>query len=179
MAQGKYKRRKEGIYLKRTTTPQRYMKDTHIPWLWEQMGLPMDNKPKLKISKRKAKNDTDIMMRWFYPYLERRSWENLQTSAFGRGITTHLRRHISDITISSYLGILNRFMRQAEIDGFVIRTKIDGIPALAQSDGNDEHSYASAIDEMMHILSTHSEMRMKAALRKDITSNSIISVKAH
>jgi integrase len=58
-------------------------------------------------------------------------------------------------------------MRQAEIDGFVTRTKIDGIPALAQSDGNDEHSYASATDEMMHVLLTHSEMRMKEALRKD------------
>ena len=53
MVQGEYKRRKAGIHLKRTTTPQRYMKDTHIPWIWEQLGLPMDNKPKLKMSKRK------------------------------------------------------------------------------------------------------------------------------
>jgi len=167
MAQDEYRRRKAGIFLQRTTTPQRYLKDTHIPWLWKQVGIPLDNNRKIVMTERKARNDTDILMRWFYRYLERRSWESLETARFGRDITSFLRENIADTTIASYIGAFNRFMRQAEMDEFITINKVLGVPALAQSDGDDEHGYASATQEMMEDLLEHSEKVMKEATRKD------------
>jgi len=58
-------------------------------------------------------------------------------------------------------------MRQAEMDEFITINKVLGVPALAQSDGDDEHGYASATQEMMEDLLEHSEKVMKEATRKD------------
>jgi integrase len=165
MVQSEYKRRKAGIHLDRKTTPQRYLTQTHIPWLMEQVGLPLDNKPNLSFTKRKVKNDTDILMRHFHKYLKKRSWEELEISAFGRDLTAYLRRHVSDTTIPTYIGVLNRFMRQAEIDGFTTRNQITGKPALKQSTGND--GYAVATQDMITNLLAHSKIRMNEATRKD------------
>jgi len=169
MVQSEYKRRKSGIHLDRKTTPQNYLEHTHIAWLKSQIGKPIDNKPNNVFSEQKYKNDTNVIKKWFIPYLQGKSWEQIETSKFGRDLIDHLRNHIKDATISSYIGILNRMMRQAEIENHVTSNQIKGIPALAQSHGDDEQSYASATDEMIQDLFEHMRNKIRGTNRKDLS----------
>ena len=167
LAQDEYRRRKSGIHLQRNTSPYKYMKHTHIPWMFEQVGLPLDNKPKIIMTRRKAKNDVDVMNKWLLKILEGKTWESLTTTAFGRDLVSYLRRQkLHDATISKYVGILNRFMRQAEMDGFAEKNQITK-PALNQT-GKTSNTYAIATDEMVFGLLDLAKSKMEKATRKDL-----------
>lgn len=174
MAQQEHARRKAGIILTRTITPSKYLEEIHIPWLLTQVDLPLDNKPNRTMSLIKAKSNGQVLMKHFHPYLLGKNWEHIQTSRFGRDITAHLRRCVSDTTLCSYFGYFNRMLRQAEIDGHSINNKLEGVPALSQEGftrGTKEkrHSYAVASDEMIHGLLQHTENRIARSTRKDVT----------
>ena len=172
MVADEHKRRLSGTVLNRNMQPKQYLEDVHIPWLHTQLDLPLDNKPNNIMTARKIKNDSHVIRKWFIPYLEGYRWEHLETSAFGRDITTHLRKHVMDATITSYFGMLNRMFRQAEIDSFITTDHMKGVPALSQSWMNNskdnKHSYAIASDEMIRDLLQTAKWRMDSAKRKDL-----------
>ena len=172
MVEDEHKRRLSGTVLNRKMQPKQYMEDVHIPWLRTQLDLPLDNKPNNTMTARKIRNDSHVIRKWFIPYLQGYRWEHLETSAFGRDLTTHLRKHVMDATITSYFGILNRMFRQAEIDSFITADHIKGVPALSQSwmnnSKNNKHSYAIASDEMIRDLLQTANERMDSATRKDL-----------
>ena len=167
MVQEEYKRRKAGVHLDRKITPQQYLEHTHIAWLKSQIGHSLDNKPNHLLSETKFVNDSRIIKKWFVPFLKGKSWEHIETSKFGRDLTTHLRNNIKDATVSSYIGILNRMMRQAEIDNLTTSDQIKGVPALAQSSGMDEDGYAVFTDQMIQQLFEHMKNKIRGTNRKD------------
>ena len=152
-AESEFKRRRAGIIIRKNITPQNYIKNIHIPWLTTQIGKPFDNKPNGIYTPRKYKNDTQILRKWFYPWLLHKSWEHLETSKFGRDLTSHLRNDVADSTISSYLGVFNRMLRQAEIESLTTSSALKGVPALAQAGTmmgkSNPNAYAVFTDDMM------------------------------
>jgi len=174
MIRQEFARRKAGIILTHKLTPQRYLKECHLPYLLNQVDLPLDNKPNNTMSLLKAKSNGQVLMKHFHPYLLGKNWEQVQTSAFGRDITAHLRKSVSDTTLCSYFGYFNRMLRQAEIDGHTMKAKLEGVPALSQEGytrGTKEkrNSYAVASDEMIYGLLAHTENRIAVSTRRDVT----------
>lgn len=156
-AEKTYKERCGGILRKRSMNPKRYILEKHIPYIEANIGLPLDARCR-KLSPKKAKNDIDIMLKWFVPFVKGKKWEYLETTRFGHDIVEHLRRHnITDATISSYKGILNRMLRQAEIDAHI--TRFPTYPTLRQKvmndDGEIENSFASATHGMIKQVEEH------------------------
>jgi len=105
------------------------------------------------------------------------TWEQLETSKFGRDLTSYLRTSrttskfktqtgLKDATISSHIGILNRMFRQAEIDNLITSTSVKGVPALAQAGTTigkpNSDAYAVFTDEMMHQLFEHMRNKIQS-----------------
>ena len=156
-AEKTYRERCGGIMRKRSMTPKRYILEKHIPYLENNIGLPLDKGCKL-LTSRKAKNDIAIIHKWFVPFVKGKKWEYLETTRFGHDFVEHLRRNnVSDATISSYKGIFNRILRQAEIDTHI--TRFPTYPTLNQKilneDGEIENSFASATHEMIKQVEEH------------------------
>lgn len=150
-AERTYKERCGGILRKRSMNPSRYILEKHIPYIENNIGLPLDKRCR-ELSPKKAKNDIAIMRKWFAPFVKGKKWEYLETTRFGHDIVEHLRRNnVTDATVSSYKGILNRILRRAEIDAHI--TRLPTFPTLNQKilneDGEIENSFAIASHEMI------------------------------
>jgi hypothetical protein len=172
MVADEHKRRVAGTTLKRKIQPQQYLQDVHIPWLQEQEGIPLDNKPNRIMSAIKITNNVNVLKKWFVPFIKGKRWEHIQTSAFGRSLVEHFRKnHIMDSTISSYLGIFNRMMRRAEEDAYIQFNHLQGVPALAQGWCPGSHkrteAYAVATDDMIFDLMTVAKAKVESEHRKD------------
>ena len=169
-----YSNRLAGIKIQRDMKPQQYLTEIHIPWLITQIDKPNDKKPSKFMSRRKVYADINVHNKWFVPFLKGKTWEHLETPRFGRDLTSHLRDHIADATICSYLGFMNRMFRQAEIDGYLKVNMLQGVPALSQEGYTDvvnkrkENSYAIATDEMIQELLNYSQKKSKSFTRKDL-----------
>ena len=79
---------------------------------------------------------------------------------------------IADATISSYIGVFNRFMRNAHRDGYLSVDFMQGVPPLLQASQqigqHNPHAYAVFTDDMMFELLDYLERQVKKAKRKDL-----------
>ena len=156
-AERTYKERCAGVIRKRTMNPSRYILEKHIPYLESNIGLALDKKCK-KLTTKKAHDDIHTLLKWFVPFLKGKKWEYLETTRFGHDMVQHLRKNnVSDATISTYKGMLNRMLRQAEIDAHI--TRLPTYPTLNQKivneDGEIENSFAIATHGMIKRVEEH------------------------
>lgn len=163
-----YEKRLSGIKTNQTLSPERYILTKHISQLQEETGVALDNKPNVIRSETKTRSDTKLLKRYFINFVRRKRWEELETSKSGRELVTYLRgQGIKDQTIRNYLGVYNRFLRYAEIDGYI--RNFPKYPAISK--GEKKHDmyidgYAVATDQMIYDLLDTSENLIKNTTHK-------------
>lgn len=132
-------------------TPATYLKENHIPQLKDEIGIPLENKPSVIRSDEKTTSDINILRRYFLPFIYKKQWLYLETSKAGYDLTAYLRKKgIKDQTVSNYLGVYNRFLRYALLDGYI--TNLPRYPALSKGKrirGQYVQGYAIATTEMI------------------------------